>query len=59
MAVFASTRLEKLSRYQERLRHSRLATTADLYTHKTDSINRETANHLDKFNPQTRSKKIH
>jgi integrase len=45
-----------LKSIQERLRHTRLATTADLYTHKTDSISRETANRLDKFNPQTRSK---
>ena len=41
---------------QERLRHTRLSTTADLYTHESELVSRETADRLEKLNPfQTHS----
>ncbi|GEO27059.1 hypothetical protein AAC03nite_28440 [Alicyclobacillus acidoterrestris] len=40
-----------LKAIQERLRHSRLSTTADLYTHESDMVSRETADRLEKLNP--------
>ncbi|MCL6453589.1 MAG: site-specific integrase [Alicyclobacillus sp.] len=36
---------------QERLRHARLATTADMYTHESDLVSRETADRLEGLNP--------
>jgi len=36
---------------QERLRHTRLSTTADLYTHESELVSRETADRLEKLNP--------
>jgi len=36
---------------QERLRHTRLATTADLYTHETELVSRGTADRFEKLNP--------
>lgn len=36
---------------QERLRHTRLATTADIYTHESELVSRETADRLEKLNP--------
>lgn len=36
---------------QERLRHIRLATTADIYTHESELVSRETADRLEKLNP--------
>lgn len=36
---------------QERLRHTRLSTTADIYMHKTISVSRTTADHLEKLDP--------
>ncbi|WDL96896.1 tyrosine-type recombinase/integrase [Alicyclobacillus sp. ALC3] len=50
-----------LKSIQERLRHSRLATTADLYTHESDLVSRETADRLEKLNPfpiRSQDKKI-
>lgn len=37
---------------QELLRHSRLATTSDIYTEESESNNRETANRMEKLNPR-------
>jgi integrase len=39
---------------QERLRHSKLSTTADIYTHESKKISRETADRLEKLNPQNK-----
>jgi integrase len=36
---------------QERLRHARLSTTSDFYTHESELINRRTADRLEKLNP--------
>lgn len=36
---------------QERLRHTRLATTADIYTHESETVSRQTADRLEKLNP--------
>ncbi len=45
-----------LKAIQERLRHARLSTTADLYTHESELVSRETADRLEKLNPsKTRS----
>lgn len=41
-----------LKAIQERLRHSKLSTTADLYTHESDEINREAADTFDIFDPE-------
>lgn len=40
-----------LKTIQERLRHSRYQTTADIYAHVTKKVQKETAEKLDKFNP--------
>ncbi|MCF8566868.1 site-specific integrase [Alicyclobacillus tolerans] len=40
-----------LKSIQERLRHTRLATTADIYTHESETVSRETADRLEKLNP--------
>ncbi|SIS89207.1 tyrosine-type recombinase/integrase [Alicyclobacillus vulcanalis] len=46
-----------LKSIQERLRHTRLSITADLYTHETETVSRETADRLEKLNPfSSRSK---
>ena len=37
---------------QERLRHSELATTANLYTHESEKISRQAADHLERFDPK-------
>lgn len=37
---------------QERLRHSKYQTTADLYAHVTKKVSKETASKLDKFDPR-------
>jgi len=36
---------------QERLRHSRLSTTADLYTHESELVSRDAADKLESLNP--------
>ena len=36
---------------QERLRHARLSTTADMYTHESEVISREAADKLENLNP--------
>lgn len=36
---------------QERLRHTRLSTTADLYTHESELVSRETADRLEQLRP--------
>lgn len=41
-----------LKAVQERLGHSRYQTTADLYTHVTKKMSRETAKKLEKFDPR-------
>ncbi|SFU82144.1 tyrosine-type recombinase/integrase [Alicyclobacillus macrosporangiidus] len=45
-----------LKTIQERLRHTRLSTTADLYTHESDLVSREAADRLEKLNPLSRSR---
>jgi integrase len=40
-----------LKSIQERLRHTRLSITADLYTHESELVSRETADKLEKLNP--------
>jgi len=48
-----------LKSIQERLRHTRLSITADLYTHETEAVSRETADRLEKLNPfRSRSQSI-
>ncbi len=37
---------------QERLRHTRLSTTADIYTHESDLVSRDTADRLEQLNPR-------
>ena len=37
---------------QERLRHSELATTANLYTHESEKISRQAADHLERYDPK-------
>lgn len=37
---------------QERLRHTKLATTADIYTHRNENINRDAADKLEALNPK-------
>lgn len=41
-----------LKAIQERLRHSKLSTTADLYTHETEEISREAADTFEIFDPE-------
>ena len=36
----------------ERLRHSKLGTTADLYTHIATEVSRNAADQLEQFNPK-------
>ncbi|MBB6670239.1 tyrosine-type recombinase/integrase [Cohnella nanjingensis] len=38
---------------QERLRHSRLETTSNIYTHESETISRFTADRLEKYSPVT------
>ncbi len=45
-----------LKAIQERLRHSKLAVTADFYTHASSDINRVAADHLEKFDPKRSAK---
>lgn len=40
-----------LKTIQERLRHTRLSTTADLYTHESELVSREAADRLEQLNP--------
>lgn len=40
-----------LKTIQERLRHSRLSTTADLYTHESETVSREAADRLESLKP--------
>lgn len=37
---------------QERLRHARASTTQDMYMHESELVSRETADRLERFNPQ-------
>ena len=37
---------------QERLRHTKVATTADIYTHESEQIGRQTADRFERFNPR-------
>lgn len=41
-----------LKQIQERLRHSKLGTTADIYTHESAMISRESADQLESLNPR-------
>lgn len=41
-----------LKQIQERLRHSKLATTSDTYTHETELISRDAADRLERLNPK-------
>ncbi|MBX5437668.1 MAG: site-specific integrase [Alicyclobacillaceae bacterium] len=41
-----------LKTIQERLRHTRLSTTADLYTHQSEQVSREAADRLERLNPR-------
>lgn len=41
-----------LKTIQERLRHSKLSTTADIYTHKNQNFNRSAADKLEVLNPK-------
>jgi len=47
-----------LKAIQERLRHTRLETTANIYTAKSEKISRYTANRLEKLNPFTRPQSV-
>ena len=40
-----------LKAIQERLRHTRLSTTADIYTHESESVSRKAADTLETLNP--------
>lgn len=44
-----------LKTIQERLRHSRLETTSNIYTHKSEIVSRLAADKLEKFNPALQS----
>ncbi|MNJ74738.1 site-specific tyrosine recombinase XerC [compost metagenome] len=41
-----------LKTIQERLRHTKLDTTANIYTHESEEINRAAADSLESLNPQ-------
>ncbi len=41
-----------LKTIQERLRHSKLSTTADFYAHESEKISRQAADHLERFDPK-------
>src|SRR5690606_4796606 len=41
-----------LKAIQERLRHTKISTTADIYTHESTIISRDSADRLDSLNPQ-------
>ncbi|MNP81792.1 Tyrosine recombinase XerC [compost metagenome] len=41
-----------LKTIQERLRHAKLDTTVNIYTHKSDVINRAAADQLEELNPK-------
>ncbi len=46
-----------LKTIQERLRHSELATTANLYTHESEKISRDAADRLERFDPKKIARK--
>lgn len=41
-----------LKQIQERLRHTKIGTTADIYTHESELISRDSADRLETFNPK-------
>ena len=43
-----------LKQIQERLRHTKLSTTTDIYMHETKLISRDTADHLEVLNPKNK-----